>query len=193
MKRKEIEGFLEAHPIKEMSAAKFEYALYLNPEMLKAANAYANTQLGKTEADIALEKVIEETTEPVELLKLMRKETSGQNRSAIREKVLEKEAEMLPLIKEKCMRNGQNVFIENALHIFLHGKTNCCDWIMESYSEIRSEYLKSMLCLVLGFRGEAEMIPFLMKEVERLEKDYPYETFEQGPLLAVQELAVRFL
>jgi len=192
MKRKEIEQFLQIHPIKEMSAAKFEYALYLNPEMLKAANEYAEKQLEKSEEDIKLEKVIAEAVAPEELLKLMRKSTSGLNRSVIREKVLQHEEDMLPLIKEKCMRNGQNEFIENALHVFLHGKTNCCDWIMEAYSEIRSEYLKSLLCLVLGFRGEAELIPFLMKEVERFEKDYPYDSFEQGPLLAVHELAVRF-
>ena len=193
MKRKEIEQFFKIHPIKEMSAAKIEYAFYLNPEMLKAANEYAEKQLEKTEEDKALETVIAEVTEPDELLKLMRKSTSGLNRSAIREKVLQKEEEMLPLIKEKCMRNGQTEFIENALYIFLHGKTNSCEWIMKEYSEIRSEYLKSMLCLVLGFRGEAEWIPFLMKEVERLEREYPYESFEQGPLLAIQELAVRFL
>ena len=37
------------------------------------------------------------------------------------------------------------------------------------------------------------MIPFLMKETERLERMYPQETYAQGPILAIQELAVRFL
>lgn len=61
------------------------------------------------------------------------------------------------------------------------------------YANIRNEYLKSMLCLVIGFRGDVEMIPFLMKETERLERMYPQETYAQGPILAIQELAVRFL
>ena len=37
------------------------------------------------------------------------------------------------------------------------------------------------------------MIPFLMEETERLERMYPQETYAQGPILAIQELAVRFL
>ena len=47
--------------------------------------------------------------------------------------------------------------------------------------------------MVLGFRGDVSMIDFLMSEAERLENEYPDESFDQGPTLAVQELAVRFL
>ena len=50
-----------------------------------------------------------------------------------------------------------------------------------------------MLCLVIGFRGDVEMIPFLMKETKRLERMDPQEAYAQGPILAIQELAVRFL
>ena len=64
---------------------------------------------------------------------------------------------------------------------------------MKEYSNIWNEYFKSMLCLVIGFRGDVEMIPFLMKETERLERMYLQETYAQGPILAIQELAVRFL
>ncbi len=99
----------------------------------------------------------------------------------------------MPLIKEKTMKSGQDIFIENTLYFFLHCEGNCCDWILKEYSNIWNEYLKSMLCLVLGFRGEVEMIPFLMKETVRLERMYPEETYAQAPILAIQELAVRFL
>ena len=37
------------------------------------------------------------------------------------------------------------------------------------------------------------MIPFLMKETKRLERMDPQEAYAQGPILAIQELAVRFL
>ena len=49
-----------------------------------------------------------------------------------------------------------------------------------------------MLCLILGFRGDITMIPFLMKEVERFERWYPEEDYEQGPLLALYEMRERF-
>lgn len=70
---------------------------------------------------------------------------------------------------------------------------NCCNWILETYPQFHSEYLKSLFCLVLGFRGDATMIPFLMEEAGRMEKEYPNEYYNQGPALAVQELAVRYL
>jgi len=50
-----------------------------------------------------------------------------------------------------------------------------------------------MLCLVLGLRGDKSMIPFLIEEAKRMENDYPDETYDQGPTLAVHELANRYL
>ena len=35
--------------------------------------------------------------------------------------------------------------------------------------------MKSLFCLVLGFCGDVSMIPFLMEEAGRMEKDYPKE------------------
>ena len=37
------------------------------------------------------------------------------------------------------------------------------------------------------------MIPFLMKETERLERMYPQETYAQGPILAIRNLLSDFL
>jgi len=105
---------------------------------------------------------------------------------------LENEELVMPLIKEKCLTNRQDHFIENAVYFFLYCKTNVSDWITENYSHFKSECLKSMFCLILGFRCEKELIPFLISEAERFERYYPDETFDQGPVLAVQELAERF-
>ena len=49
-----------------------------------------------------------------------------------------------------------------------------------------------MLCLVLGFRAGPDCIPFLMRAVETFEKQYPEETFDQGPILALLEIRARF-
>lgn len=190
--KKEVSKFLDAHPDKPISAAKFEYSLYLEPEVEKYAAEIIKNNFVKTE-ELLVEKAIVQTVDSKDLLKLMRKPLSGLNKNILREKILEQEENMIPLIKEKSMTSGQDIFIENALYFFLHCKENCCDWIMEEYSNFRNEYLKSMFCLILGFKGEADLIPFLMKETERFEREYPEEDFEQAPILAVQELAVRFL
>lgn len=191
--KNEVKKFLDTHRDVEFSAAKFEYSIYLHGEVSQMAIEFANARCPKTTADLELEKEITETVEPDKLLKLMRKEMSGSNRSLLREKIMEYESELFPMIKEKCIRNKQDIFIENALHFFMKSKINCCDWIIETYSQFQSEYLKSMLCLVIGFRGDASMIPFLMGEAKRMEKEYPNEYYDQGPALAVQELSVRYL
>lgn len=92
---------------------------------------------------------------------------------------------LMPWIKEKTMKNGQDIFRENTLYFFLYCEENCCNWLMKEYSNIRNEYFKSMLCLVIGFRGDVEMLSFLTKETERLERMYPQETYAQGPILAI--------
>lgn len=191
--KKEVHKFLDKHPDIPFSAAKFEYSLYLEPEAVEYANAISEKMLDESEEDLHSKRMIEQAETTEELLKLMRKPLSGGNRSRLRGKLLEYETVMMPCIKEKTMKNGQDIFIENTLYFFLHCEENCCDWLMKEYSNIRNEYLKSMLCLVIGFRGDVEMIPFLMKETERLERMYPQETYAQGSILAIQELTVRYL
>lgn len=191
--KKEVMNFLDTHRDIRFSAAKFEYSIYLDWEESEKIIELANRRCPETQKDMELQSVIEETTEPSELLSLMRKELSGPNMSLLRAKIIKYEQELLPLIKRKCIRNKQNVFIENALHVFMRSTSNCSDWIMETYTQFQSEYLKCMLCLVLGFRGDIKWIPFLIKEAKRMEKEYPDESYDQGPTLAVQELANRYL
>ena len=191
--KKEVHKFLDKHPDIPFSAAKFEYSLYLEPEAVEHANAISEKILGESEEDLRLKRMIEQAETTEEMLKLMRKPLSGGNRSRLRGKLLEYETVLMPCIKEKTMKNGQDIFIENTLYFFLHCEENCCNWLMKEYSNIRNEYLKSMLCLVIGFRGDVEMLSFLTKETERLERMYLQETYAQGPILAIQELAVRFL
>ena len=191
--KKEVHKFLDKHPDIPFSAAKFEYSSYLESEAVEYANAISEKMLGESEEDLRSKRMIEQAETTEELLKLMRKPLSGGNRSRLRGKLLEYETVLMPYIKEKTMKNGQDIFRENTLYFFLYCEENCCNWLMKEYSNIRNEYFKSMLCLVIGFRGDVEMLSFLTKETERLERMYLQETYAQGPILAIQELAVRFL
>ena len=137
--------------------------------------------------------MIDEASSPDAIVKLLRKKSELEISIKLIEKAIDIEQETLPIIQTRILTTGQDVFIENALKYLLRCKTNCSQWIMENYQEIRSEYMKSMLCLVLGFRGDASMIDFLIEEAERFEREYPDETYDQGSALAVQELSVRFL
>ncbi len=128
-----------------------------------------------------------------ELIRLMRKPLSGLNRALLRKKILQHENEILPFIQSRALNNRQDIFIENTYYFFLYSQNNYCDWIIQNYNVFKSEYLKSLLCLVLGFRGDVSLIPMLMAETERFERDYPLESYEQAPIFAVQELAIRYM
>ena len=190
--KEEVKKFLSTHRDIELSAAKLIYSLHIYSGAQEVIADYCNNNIKKTDEDLKIEKTIAEATEPNELLMLMRKSISQLNQRILRNKLMKYEEKMLLLIQEKCLHNKNSMFIENALHFFLYSKENCCDWIIENYSEFHSEYLKSMFCLVLGFRGDVDMIPFLMEEAKRLEREYPMESYDQGPVLAIQELTVRF-
>ena len=194
MTKKEVRRFLNTHRDVELSAAKFEYSLHLCRNVENVMFKLAERVNKRDDVDKkTIEEMIKKASSPDEIIKLMRKEMVTGERVKVINKAIDIEEEILPLIKSRVLSTGQHMFIENALKFFLRCKTNCSQWIMENYQEIRSEYMKSMLCLVLGFRGDASMIDFLIEEAERFERDYPDENYDQAPFLAVQELSVRFL
>lgn len=194
MTKNEVKRFLKTHRDKNFSPAKYEYSLFLykdaEEKMYELTNKFVHRDKKEELANL---KTIAEAQTAEDVSNLMRKNFPIDDRLKIIKKAVEMEEETLPLIQKRALTNRQDIFIENALKYFLRCKTNCCEWILENYQIFKSEYLKSMLCLVLGFRGDVDMIEFLIKEAERFERDYPNESFDQGPALAVQELAVRFL
>lgn len=56
---------------------------------------------------------------------------------------------------------------------------NCSEWILQNYEAVREIYARSMLCLVLGFRADTAVIPFLMRQIERFEQQFPRDSFER--------------
>lgn len=194
MDQKEISRFFDTHPLEEFSAARFAYSLYFMPEAEEIVEEYVQKFLHPSEGDIRDEGEIHAAETADEWIRLMRKPLSKTNQSMLRKKLLEHEDEVLPLIQKRALTNRQDEFIENTLYFFLHSETDCCDWIMENYNVFKCEYLKSLLCLVIGIRcSDVSLIPVMMAETDRFALDYPDESFDQGPLLAVYELAHRFL
>ena len=188
-----VKNFIDYYDYECMSGADIMYGLYVWPEAKESAEQVINDYFSGKNRNTELEKMIDNAETPEELVNLMRKPMGIPLKSFLIEKLMEKENEVLPLIKEKILRNCSDFFIESTVQFLISCKTNCSDWIAENYSSIRCEYMKALLCLVLGFRGEVGLIPWLMDETERFEdmnsEDFP----ERGPALAVIELYHRFL
>ena len=183
--------FLNTFHENEISAAKIELFLYEEEGIEDQLDKLLTEYFCPSPKDKEMLAAIEQTDEPEQILILMKKAMCGDNRMALRKKVLSMEETITPYLLEKVLRNRQDHFVENCLHFFLFAKKDYTEWIYEHYSEIRSEYMKSMLCVALGVRGKAEYIPFLISECKRFLAEYPDESFDQGPYLAVKELVNR--
>ena len=188
---KNTKDFLRHYKLIPTSAAGIEAVSFMMPEIEEMIIKKAEDIVKMTDEDLVCEKMISEANTKEDFFKLMRKPMTGMNRSKLRKRLLENEEMLMPLIKEKALKNGQDYFIENAFYFFAHAEEDCCNWIMSNFNDFRNEYMKSMLCLVLGIRGKEDVIPFLKSQVVRFIMDYPDERFEQGPLYGMDILIER--
>lgn len=181
---KSVDDFLDVFPPISESAAAIEYMLYCldqtNEDFLD--NFLTELNIAESEKNKISKEMITQANTQDDFFKLMRKPLSVSNKEKLINRLLDNEDDLFEFIKEKSIRNVQDHFIETALQFFLRCKRNPCSWICENYNDFRSEYMKSMLCMVLGIRGDFEHIVFLKEEALRFMSSYPKEKYEQGPL-----------
>jgi len=98
-----------------------------------------------------------------------------------------------PNNKQQKNDGGQDQFLMKNAHepILAKSNKNYSSLLMEKYTEIRSPYVQSLVCLILGFRGEEKIIPWMVDRFYEMKKLYPDESYDQGPLLALHELNSR--
>ncbi len=190
---KSAKDFVEFYELDPSSDAGIEYLHYKVPAFQDAVEETSAELFVQSEEDKATSKNMEDAKTADEFFKLMRTPMAMHNRIELRKRILENEEKLLELVKERTLRSTQDIFIENALYFFLHAKTDCCDWILSEYQNVRSECMKAMLCLVLGARGEIRVMPFLQDEAMRFMTgvDESEGSLAQGPLYGMYELIER--
>lgn len=188
--------FFRDNPHKEFSVQQVLYSTLLYDGIEQVATEYTlkhMLQSGERGERIAQEKqMIRAEQNPEVVFQLLRKNIDVINRTILIDKALGFEDKILPLVIEKLKRSDHDVFIENAIRILAKSKKNYSPILMERYAEFRSPYVRSLLCLILGFRGEEDTIPWMMDRYFETKKRYPDDTYDQGPLIALSELNARF-
>lgn len=181
--------YFNRYPMKEYSAARIVYSAITSAEFGEAV-AQAAPKDAKYETDMA--RVAEADTAEA-MVRMMKRALHPLARRALREKMVGREDEILPILYPAALKGFSDAFIENMTEFFCACKTDVSQWIIDHYADIRYPYMRSMLCLVIGFRGGAETIPFLKEQLETFATKYSArESFEQGPLLALYQLSERF-
>ena len=188
--------FFRDNPYLENSVQRFIYSMLLYEGIENAANEILMKNVGLS--DDRLEQITREKEQiqseqnPDEVFQLLRKKIDGVNRVDLINKALEFEEVLLPMIMEKLIRSNHDIFIENSVRFLARSKTDYSPLLREKYAEIRSPYVKSLICLILGFKGAEDTIPWMLDRFFEVKKLYPGETYDQGPLLALHELNCRF-
>ena len=191
--------YFNRHPVKEYSAARLEYSMLLMPEVMDVVDEKLpemREMAAKRGIDIPdtteQMKRVEEEEDTGKLLRMLRQTQPPVVRNAVREKLLKREMEVLPEIQRMILKAFNDNTIENCVRFMTKCETDCTEWIMRHYDDVREPYARSMLCLVLGFRASTDVIPFLVQQVDAFERQFPDKSFEQGPLMALYEIRARF-
>ena len=185
-------SYFDKHPLKEFSAARMQYSLLTNPAFEEIAHELIREHgLGTSNAE-ECEQSISKEEDLTELLHWTRRSIPGEGRLLLRRKLLAREQEAMPEVQRMLLTTANDFFVENALYLFVGSQEDYSRWLLDHYQQIRYSYARSTMCLALGFRGDASIVPFLMAQVDLMEKRWPNESFSQGPLLALHELKARF-
>jgi hypothetical protein len=184
--------WLKKHPLMKLSAARIGYLRLSSPDLEEMVNKVMRDK-GIMPADgMEREKAIAKEEDLDELIRWMRRGVTGGGKILLINKLLAREQEATPTVRKTLLTTTIAFFAELSLEFFVLCKENNSEWLLEHYGEIRDTYTRSTMCLLLGFRGDASAVPFLMAQVELLEKQWPDKSYSQGPLLALHELQARF-
>lgn len=119
------------------------------------------------------------------IVKFIRNDYDIANRETLCKKILTMQAEVLPPLLRRFQTSFQDSVTETTVYILGHAEREYVDQLIEMYPEIRNPYAQSMACVALGVQEREDTLPLLLLEYERLKRQYPEESYCQGPLLAI--------
>lgn len=124
-----------------------------------------------------------ETGEAV--VKFIRNDYDVVNRDRLCKKALTMQAEVVPPLLRRFKTSLQDSVTETTVYILSYADWEYVDQLIAMYPEIRSPYAQSMACVALGVQEREDTLPLLLREYERFKREYPEESYCQGPLLAI--------
>lgn len=184
-------GFFAENPVKEISAARLVYSCLLNPEVEQVAAEMARPHIPEERWREEAEKITRET-DLEGLLKIMGEYPDALNHALLKKKILSFSQLAISRIIDKLKDNQDDLFVELGIKIIYESKINCSFELLQILGTIKDPYTLSLVCLLLGLIGPQEAIQPVWNYYHFLRDEYPEETYDQGPLLALYEFKERF-
>ena len=187
-------NFFKDNPMDELSAARLAYTMMI---------AMWNDEFQNRMWDVLRQTVEPERIEVIEAEKMkisnledgdeivtfIRKGYDIVNREFLCKKILTMQDDVMPPLLRRFRTSRQDTLIETTIYTLAHAAPVWIDQLIQMYPEICSPYAQSMACLVFGVQKREETMELLLREHDRLKREYPEESYDQGPLLALDLLA----
>lgn len=183
--------YFKKHPLNPRSGAGFVYMQLTMPPRMEKEMKEEMKDFKPSEKDKEDRRKIEAADDKDALFRLMRTPMIGANRDALRHKLLDYQEDMMPLIKKRLLTTKNDSFIDDSIWFLGHCKENPTGWILENYSSLDDHFIRSQLCVVLGIRGDVNVVPFLMEQEEFYETENIKKGLEQGPLFGLRHMWAR--
>ena len=104
------------------------------------------------------------------------------------EKLNARKTEAVPEIENILLKAFNSSTIENCTLFLAQCPSDCSDWIRENYNQVRDDYARSRLCVVLGLKGDLQDVPFFVEQMEYFKIRCPETDYAQAPLVALYHL-----
>src|SRR4030042_5147238 len=181
--------FFKKNPIKEISAARLIYSTLLNPQIDQLASAITKQFIRRGEEEA---RRIKEEANPENLIDIMGQEPDPFNHRILKDRILFFLNVTLPSIIERLRNNRNDAFADLAVETIYESKVDCGVQLLDILDSINDPYTSSLVCLLLGLMGPRDAIEPIWNYYHYFKNEYPHESFDQGPLLALYEMKERF-
>jgi uncharacterized Zn finger protein len=139
------------------------------------------------------ERIAAENEEDIDkLYKMLRKELIPSTVSIIAEKLMKHREQIIPRLIEDLKRSGNDSFVEAAARILIKSEDNYSKELEAILPQIKYPYTQAVACYALGKIGGEEHIEVLFNYFNSFKKNYPSETYHEGPLVGLYELRARY-
>lgn len=183
------EKYTKENLVDQYSAAYIFYMFSGQDDDLSTLSELGIATRDETEEDRAAAAEIGALDTADGFFKWMRKQVSQPNKELLNSRMLEHEDEAMEMVKKRILSNRIDHFIENAARFFISCEEDPSGWLVENFDQIQDPYARSMMCLVLGMRGDESCAPLLLEQAEKLKGAVANEKLEQGPIIALYKLA----
>jgi hypothetical protein len=114
------------------------------------------------------------------------------NHRTLKDRILQFSGVALPRIIERLRNNQNDAFAELAVEVIYESNVDCSFQLLEILDSVGDPYTASLVCLLLGLIGPKDAIQPIWNYYHYFKNEYAHKTYEQGPLLALYELKLRF-